>query len=155
MIPLDIPPYTGAESSAEGVGVDVDVVNEESFISYAEDTYNPRQHYPLLFLRVNGDSMSLKNHSSALELFSKLRSALGYHSENAPWLETSLADWQKALSSVRMQSDRVLLMVDEIIAREESDRSEWIIPDPCLMVEVVELKRPTWELLKEWKNRFC
>ncbi len=121
-------------------------------VFHPESTYLQTGRYAALFLRVGDAPLSLSSDPEAEELFSKLRWALGFKPESAPWLEVSLAHWQQVLQMARQQAPRVILMLDDCLERGINDRPEWIIPDPSVLVQQVELKRPTWELLKEWKS---
>lgn len=117
----------------------------------AEESYDPSKNYLAIFLRIGDVYPSLKNDPHAEELFSKLRGALGFKPESAPWVEASLGHWQPVLQVIRKQGRRVILMLDDTLEKSVADRPEWIIPDPAVLIRQIKLKRPTWDLLKEWK----
>lgn len=105
------------------------------------------------FLRVYFEKDSMAETPMALELFLKLRTALGFSAQSAPLVEVSIAQWQLALEFLKQKTPRIILMIDDRIEKATADLDVWQIPDPIVLARQVELKRPTWELLKEWKNQ--
>lgn len=117
-----------------------------------EQSFDEQKSFAVLFLRITAEGESLASDSASRELFAKLRLAVGYDASTAPWIETSLGFWQEALTLLRPRAQRILLMFEDRLEKNTPTLEEWIIPDPRVMLEQVELKRPTWELLKDWKN---
>ena len=143
------------DANHEGVNTDnlVCVVDLESeSLLGSESSYDRSRSYPALFVRIGAEPASLSVDAEARDLFVKLRSALGFDAESAPWVEIPLNEWQKALDFLRTQTKRILIMNDDQSDKGNSERSEWMIPDPAWMAQNPLLKRPAWELLKEWKS---
>lgn len=118
----------------------------------AEGTFQRQNHYSVLFVRINSGFLSLREDGSALELLSKLRLAMGYTSATAPWVEVDLGAWCETVDLLKLQADKILLMFEDKIEKPTPNFQYWVIPDPHLMGIQTELKRPAWELLKEWKQ---
>lgn len=118
----------------------------------AESTFQPQNHYEVLFVRINSGFLSLREDASASELLGKLRAAIGYTSATAPWVEVDLGLWCETVELLKLQSDKILLLFEDKIEKPSSHFNFWIIPDPHMMSLQTKLKRPAWELLKEWKQ---
>ncbi len=131
-----------AESKEEG----------EPPILSVESTYSLERKYEAIFVRVSSGVTLLNEDLVALDLFQKLRKALHWEAEKAPWVEVSLADWMEVLPQLRSQAPKVLLMVDDQLKKGVGEPGEWMIPDPAVLAQQPDLKRPTWELLKEWRT---
>lgn len=123
--------------------------------------------YEAIFLRVTDGRPSLGSDSAALELFLRLRKALDLDGERAPWVECQLANWTLCFRELSKRSSFVLIMTDDLIHQgtktpmgndvrvvlEPRLEDLWVIPDPAWLIEDESLKRPTWELLKDWKKQ--
>lgn len=124
------------------------------------------QAYSVIFIRKpspnktgefqkNGEALSLAQHPQALELFYKLRQAMGLNSFVAPYVELNEElqlgeeSFIKTLAHLRLRAHKIIIMVDDCLQIGDQ-QNEWIIPDPIILECQPHLKRSTWELLKKW-----
>lgn len=118
------------------------------------------QPYVVLFIRrprtvlardmgENLESSALDHHPQALELFHKLRQAMNLNAAVAPYVEIGEGDFFMALHHVRSQAHKIIIMADDCLQKGDQ-QNDWIIPDPTVLERHPHLKRPTWELLKQW-----
>lgn len=113
----------------------------------------PTGKVPLLFIRVTSEEKpALMIDSESFNLFENLRKALEFNSESAPYVEVPETQSEKFYTKLIEISEYCILMSGRKISNQGSFMRDWIIPDPSQMVDEPQLKRPTWDLLKGWKN---
>ncbi len=155
----------GSESSSNGS-------TEVQFHSIQWEVEPPpvveNQKISAIFVRViDPMQTSLKEDIEALTLFDNLRKAVGYDVDTAPYLEVRTQD-QDEVSLDHTMSEylihfltqkmnqeikiKIIYMYKEKVLSPQSANREWIIPDPSVLVQQTQLKRPTWDLLKSWKQ---
>lgn len=126
------------------------------------------QKISAVFVRViDPMQTSLKEDLEALTLFDNLRKAVGYDVGTAPYLEVRTQDQDEVsldhtmseylihFLSQKMNQEikiKIIYMYKEKVLSPQSANREWIIPDPSVLVQQTQLKRPTWDLLKSWKQ---
>jgi len=114
---------------------------------------------------------SLDEDLKSLELFIKLRQAMKLDKISAPYVEILDNDIKGALIDLQSLATHIFIMqgdgseeisslwsnvnavVDSSVQSSKAG-TFWILPDPAELFNKPQLKRPTWDLLRQWMDEY-